>query len=79
VVTGEASCMGSYLLNRKMEGNPKVWSIVATDGIDGFKYSKLHNRCISRLGKWVLADGCVYPNFVPVQDGIGLCDRRPGQ
>ena len=60
---------------------PKIRSIVASDGVDGFKDSDLHNRCKSRLGERVLAvrDGCVYRNYVPVQDGIGFCDGRPEQ
>jgi hypothetical protein len=66
-----------------MGGNdaPKIWPVVPSDGVDGFKDSELDNRCVSGLGEWGLAarDGCVYRNYVPVQDGIGLCDRRPEQ
>src|SRR6202522_3799424 len=60
---------------------PEVRSIVASDGVDGFKDSDLHNRCKSRLGERVLAirNGCVYRNYVPVQDRIGFCDGRPEQ
>ena len=59
---------------------PKIRSIVASDGVDVFKDSELHNRCISRLGR-VLAvrNGCVYGNCVSAQDGIGLCDGTPQQ
>src|ERR1700721_2403460 len=63
------------------DDGPQIWSIIAADGVDGFKDSDLHNRCKSRLGERVLVvrNGCVYRNYVPVQDGIGFCDDRPGQ
>ena len=63
------------------DDGPDIRSIVASNGVDGFKDSESHNRRISCLGERVLAirDGCVYRNYVPVQDGIGFCDDSPEQ
>ena len=48
---------------------PKIRSIVASDGVDVFKDSELHNRCISRLG-----EGC-WPFATAVSTAIAFQSR----
>jgi hypothetical protein len=53
--------------------------ILASDGVHGFEYRELYDRCGSCLGEWVLTvrDRCVYRDHVPVQYGIGFRDGGP--
>src|SRR5581483_3841979 len=57
----------------------EIGMILARDGVHGFEYRELYDRCSSSLGEWVLlvGDRCVYRDRVPVQYDIGSCEGRP--
>ena len=70
----DGCCLGRCAGRRRY--CPKIWFVVARDGVDRFKHSKLHNRCVSRLSKWVLLvrDSCIYRFFL-LPTGCGMAPK----